>query len=396
MMLPDSMPADSAELWDAIVVGAGPAGGMTALRLAERGYRVLLVEAKRFPRDKVCGGCLNRRAWSLLSSSSLGPEISRAGAIELDRLHLVCGRRSVEWSMPTMRAISRRVLDEVIVAAAIARGATFAAETHARIGEAKPAADFIAVELKHRGGTSTTARAKVVLACDGLTHSSLGEIEQAASRIAPDSRIGLGATLEHAGSNYPAGRLTMVVGGCGYVGVTRVERGRLNIAAALSPESLRTAARPGEIIERMLGDAGLDAPSGCGEAAWLGTPPLTRESGRWSSRRLFLVGDATGYVEPFTGEGMSWALAGAVEVSGFAERAIAGWSDELATQWHAAWRSRVRRHQATCRGLAWLLRRPRLAEITLAGARYAPWLAGWVIHRVAGPQVSQIPLGSEA
>ncbi|MFY7877691.1 MAG: FAD-dependent oxidoreductase, partial [Pirellula sp.] len=48
--------------WDLIVVGAGIAGSSTAILAAREGLRVLLIEAKRFPREKVCGGCLNPRA----------------------------------------------------------------------------------------------------------------------------------------------------------------------------------------------------------------------------------------------------------------------------------------------------------------------------------------------
>ena len=383
------------ELWDAIVIGAGPAGGMTALRLAEQGQRVLLVDAKNFPRDKVCGGCLNRRAWSVLTNAGVVPALENAGAIQLNRLHLVCGRRSVNWSMPEMHAVSRLTMDAVLVSAAVERGASFAAETHARIAPAEATAEFITVQLKHRSGTETLARARVVIVADGLSHSSLGALEQTVSRVVPGSRVGLGATFAYDGPGYPAGRLSMVVGRAGYVGVTRVELGRLNLAAAVSVDSLRSAVGPGELVVQLLSEAGLEVPRGCQQANWVGTPPLTRESARWSARRVFLVGDSTGYVEPFTGEGMSWALAGAVQVSSFAQRAIAAWSDDLAHEWHQTWRRHVRRHQSTCRGLAWLLRRPRLAEITLGGARYAPWVTNWVIDRVAGSQVSTDTIGSE-
>jgi 2-polyprenyl-6-methoxyphenol hydroxylase-like FAD-dependent oxidoreductase len=138
------------------------------------------------------------------------------------------------------------------------------------------------------------------------------------------------------------------------------------------------------VIASLLGEAGLEVPASLLDAQWYGTPQLTRESRRWSARRVFLVGDATGYVEPFTGEGMSWALAGGHEVCQYAELAISQWSDSLAMQWHQRWRRHVRRHQATCRGLAWLLRRPRMAAATLQAATCAPWLPHWIMQRVAG------------
>ncbi|MGH8049004.1 MAG: FAD-dependent oxidoreductase, partial [Chthoniobacterales bacterium] len=46
-------------VYDAIIVGAGPAGSVCAATLAQAGRRVLLLDKARFPRDKVCGDCLN-------------------------------------------------------------------------------------------------------------------------------------------------------------------------------------------------------------------------------------------------------------------------------------------------------------------------------------------------
>ena len=50
--------AASRRVWDAVVVGAGPAGAMAARELAGRGAAVLLVDKARFPRYKTCGGGL--------------------------------------------------------------------------------------------------------------------------------------------------------------------------------------------------------------------------------------------------------------------------------------------------------------------------------------------------
>ncbi len=374
--------------WDAVVVGAGPAGIMSAIQLAARSRDVLLVEAKRFPRDKVCGGCLNRRAWQALLDADLAQRLTDAGAVDLHELSLVCGQRRALWSMPTMHAISRSTMDEVLIKAAAERGVTVLTETQARIEACSDTAALRSIRLKHRPAEGAlvddVVQAKVVIAADGLTHSSLGDEEQVASTIAPDSRVGLGATWTSRDEWYKPGRLTMIVGHAGYVGITCVEQGRINAAAALSRDSLRAGLSPGLVVSGLLRECGMRVPDGCEEASWTGTPALTRQSAQWSGHRLFLVGDAAGYVEPFTGEGMSWALAGAVQASQLADRGIEQWHPDLATQWQSAWRRFVRQRQTTCRGLAWLLRRPRLAELTLGAVRYTPWIANQIMHRVAG------------
>ena len=75
-------------LWDAIVVGAGPAGAMAARELARTGISVLLVDRARFPRYKVCGGCLNPRALRLLRKAGLGGLMARLGAVPLTKLRV--------------------------------------------------------------------------------------------------------------------------------------------------------------------------------------------------------------------------------------------------------------------------------------------------------------------
>ena len=58
--------------WDALVIGAGPAGALAARQAALSGKRVLLVDSKSFPRPKVCGACLNGQALVVLQSVGLG------------------------------------------------------------------------------------------------------------------------------------------------------------------------------------------------------------------------------------------------------------------------------------------------------------------------------------
>ena len=70
--------SDSTDFWDAVVVGAGIAGGATAAMLAQRGWRVLLVERSVWPREKVCGGCLSASAINALHEIGVDSAIGRA------------------------------------------------------------------------------------------------------------------------------------------------------------------------------------------------------------------------------------------------------------------------------------------------------------------------------
>ena len=100
----------------------------------------------------------------------------------------------------------------------------------------------------------------------------------------------------------------MAVGKGGYVGLVRVEDGGLNAAAAFERRFLRVCGGPAGAASRILSGSGFPAVSAFGEAEWRGTVALTRTTRPVAADRVFLIGDATGYVEPFTGEGMAWAL----------------------------------------------------------------------------------------
>ena len=62
---------------------------------------------------------------------------------------------------------------------------------------------------------------------------------------------------------------------------------------------------------------------------WKGTPELTRRPVRLGAERLFAVGDAGGYVEPFTGEGVLWALSGARALAPLVARVAERWDPGL-------------------------------------------------------------------
>ncbi|MBV9126354.1 MAG: NAD-binding protein, partial [Planctomycetes bacterium] len=101
---------------------------------------------------------------------------------------------------------------------------------------------------------------------------------------------------------------------------------------------------------------------------------------RPAAERAFLLGDAAGYVEPFTGEGLAWALAAGAAVAPIACRACRDWQPELAVQWSYRYRRLVARHQWVCRRVAGVLRRPALTRALVAVLARAPALASPLIR----------------
>src|SRR5204862_4938424 len=94
--------------FDAVVIGAGPAGSATAILLARAGWSVALVERQRFPRRKVCGECIAASNLPLLHALGVGAEVERIAGAELRRVALLRGGDSIVAPLPAAEAPGRR------------------------------------------------------------------------------------------------------------------------------------------------------------------------------------------------------------------------------------------------------------------------------------------------
>jgi flavin-dependent dehydrogenase len=177
----------------------------------------------------------------------------------------------------------------------------------------------------------------------------------------------------------------MAVARSGYVGLTRLEQGVLNVAASFDRSFLAHHGSPRAAADAVLAEAGFPAIPELEKTRWKGTPGLTRRVRPVATDRVFLIGDACGYVEPFTGEGMAWAFLSAQAVIPLALRGIEQWEPALAREWEAAYRHRIVRRQRLCHGMASLLRHPRLMRGVFEFALRVPAAARWLIGRVNRP-----------
>jgi flavin-dependent dehydrogenase len=234
---------------------------------------------------------------------------------------------------------------------------------------------------KKTEGESFSIRARVVVAADGL-NGQLTAQEGSRPDVKRGSRIGAGTVADSAPTFYCPGTIFMAVGRCGYVGLVRLEDGRLDVAAAFDPTFVRDSNGPGSAATTTLQEAGFPAIPDLQDRPWRGTPALTRTPRRVAGERWFAVGDAAGYVEPFTGEGMGWAVASAVAVAPLAARP---WHPGLAREWEATHARLIRSRQATCRIAARVLRSPRLSRWAVRLLSVAPVLSRPVVAALNRP-----------
>jgi 2-polyprenyl-6-methoxyphenol hydroxylase-like FAD-dependent oxidoreductase len=223
------------------------------------------------------------------------------------------------------------------------------------------------------------SQARIIIVASGLTGRDA--VPQ------PGSRIGAGVVLpaEVAPPFFEPGTIYMATARGGYVGLVRVEDDRLDVAAAFDPAYVKSVGGLGPAAEAVLGEVGWPVPHGLAEQPWKGTPALTRRPVRLAARGLFVVGDAAGYVEPFTGEGMAWAVMSAAALAPIAARAIHSWNDDLVREWQATHRRVVGRRQRVCRVVSRVLRSSVLTGIAVRALRLFPILSRPVVAALNRP-----------
>ncbi|QDT38822.1 Putative oxidoreductase [Stratiformator vulcanicus] len=357
------------------MIGAGPAGATAALQIARRGRRVLLVERKAFPRPKVCGTCLSGTAVKCLESMGLRHILDEAGtARRLTSYELRHGTSQLELATSGGWSIARSELDALLVREAVNAGVEFRDGTSATLGPV--AGDVREVTLKSPSGSERITASTVVLATGLVTRPPSDEF---ALRVRPKSRLGAGAILAPEASSdacdLVGGRLLMLSGPEGYCGLVRTGDGAIHAAAAVDATSVKRdgmAAAIATLADR----TGRIDPQCLLSADWTGTPALTRTLRPVAAERVFIVGDAAGYIEPFTGEGIGWGLLSGQAVAPLVDDACERWSSQLASRWHRDYRRAVVSKQRLCHPIATGLR--------------SPWLTGCSVRLLSSfPQVAK-------
>jgi flavin-dependent dehydrogenase len=368
-------------LWDVLIVGAGPAGSATAIAARREGLRVLIVDRSQFPRWKVCGCCINARALRALQALGVGDLPAKHGAVPTVAMHLASGRATARLDIAGGVALSRERFDAALIEAAIDRGASFLSGVDASAGVVEAG---LRTATLREGEQSHSVAARMIVLATGLA-DRLTDAATSAAIVARHARIGAATVLSahEAGDAWQRGRIYMAVGRGGYVGAVRLEDDRLEIAASFDPAASRPAGGPGPLATKLFSSAGWRVEANLATALWRGTPYLTRRRTRLGAERVLMVGDAAGYVEPFTGEGMAWALQGGAMLGPHLRDAATDWSPNVVVAWERAYRQALSRRHTTCRWVTRLLRRPMLTAGAIRALALWPSAGRSVVRSIA-------------
>lgn len=298
---------------DVVISGAGPAGSFAALRLAQAGARVLLVDRARFPREKLCGDTLNPGAMSLLRTHGLADDISRMG-LPIDGMVVTSGtgvRIEGRYGNDLVGcAIRRRDLDMRLLDAALSAGANIEDGTTV-VGPLIDSAHrprVVGLRVRGRNGDVLSVPARVTLAADGRRSPVAFALGLARHPRWP-RRWAIGAYYDG-------------VAGCGRVGEMHVRPGAY-IGLAPSPGGLANVclvtgrregfSSPAAMLDRAIARDPLlrdrfTTAARVTDVVTLG--PLAVDVAGAGIDGMLLAGDAAGFVDPMTGDGMHLALRG--------------------------------------------------------------------------------------
>lgn len=410
-------------IFDAVVVGGGPAGSASAAVLARAGWRVTVLEGRQPGREKTCGHCL---------ATSAAPSVRRLGletiidAVTEDELHEVRIEPPAGWwrrrsalvaELPRghhaiARLVDRRRMDEALLDLARRSGATVerpgrvvGLERHAAEGSAAPRHPWVVVVRGAAGRPERRLGCRLLVGADGLG-SAVARFLGWGPRT-PGRAFGFsGRAPREAIPDLPRRQIRLCVLRGGYVGAVRMPSGReasgddqaaeagegaIHIAALVRRSSAARA--PADFLRKAAANhSSLDGLARFAEAtSWTAAGPMPWRPKQVSAAGAVLVGDAAGFVEPFTGEGMSWALTSAAlldeALAGRGPDQAGGFDERMARCYHQLWRESLLGAHQRCAWVARLIARPALLGAVLGVAPSLVSSAAHALmeHRNAGP-----------
>lgn len=298
---------------DVLVIGAGPAGSVAAMVLARAGARVLIVDRARFPRDKLCGDTINPGAMSLLERLGVA-DCVRQRALPITGM-TVSGPRSATVSADYPRhlqgaAIARRELDLALLEAAIGAGAEFVSSVGVRAALTLGRGRVVGVRVT--GASQPELRARLVIAADGR-HSTLAFPLKLAGYARAPRRWAFGAYYTDVDGLTSRGEMHIRAGG--YVGVAPLPGHLVNVCVVRERRGGGAAVqwKPEDVMASTLRDdpALRDRFGGARRlSSVVSLGPLAVDARACGAPGLLLAGDAAGFVDPMTGDGLRFALRG--------------------------------------------------------------------------------------
>jgi geranylgeranyl reductase family protein len=277
--------------FDVAIVGGGPAGSSCAAFCAMAGLQTLVLDREKFPREKVCGDCLNPSCWPVLGRLKLADRVRDLPHSKLCSVAFIAiDGREVAVDLPSNGdceiSVKRSLFDDLLLRRASELGADVREQTTVTALSRN-------AHWKIETASGQTFCARTLIGADGR-NSTVAHLRNLLPRPARE-RVALQAHIR-----LPRGfgnRIVLQFLREGYSGQAPVNETQLNLCLVGTPPTISKLRR---WAERQF-DLAADQP-------WRTITPLTRSPVPSAHENLFFIGDAARVVEPFTGEGIYYAL----------------------------------------------------------------------------------------
>jgi len=381
-------------VFDALIVGAGPAGSSAAILLAQAGWSVALIEKQRFPRRKVCGECIAASNLPLLEALGIGPAFEASAGPDLRKVALMRGDRMIVADLPPAthqkyrwgRALGRETLDTLLLGQARSAGVHVLQPWSVQAIEGV-VGDWRCKARAADSETTLTLRAPVAIAAHGSWEAL--PADRPRRRLARNAADLFAFKANFRDASLELGLLPVLSFDGGYGGMVVADGGMTTVACCLRRDRLVTCRRAspglgaGNAVEAMLkrecGGMRVALQAGSREGPWLSVGPLDPGIRLRADDDLFRIGNAAGEAHPIIGEGMSMALQSAwllcaQLIGGERREEMSGeaWQRQVGRRYAAQWRRQFAPRLRLAAVFAHVAMRPATAALLVGLARTWP------------------------
>ena len=359
------------EIFDVAIVGGGPAGSSCAAFCARGGLRTLVLDRERFPREKVCGDCLNPSCWPVLQRLSLAQRVRDLPHYKLDSVEFIAiGGRNVIVDLPTgddcELSVKRSLFDALLLKHARELGAHVREET-----TVTALAHDENWKIETAGGENFSAR--ILIGADGRNST----VARLCNLLPPPARERVALQAHIALPQNFGGRVVLQFLPEGYSGQAPVNETELNLCLVGTPPTISRLRKWAE------GHFEITA-----NQSWRTITPLTRSPVPCAHENVLFIGDAARVVEPFTGEGIYYAMRSG-ELAAIAISKIMRGEDQQAT---------LREFAGACaemyRGRLWINQLARIAVLwphagsfLVRAAQIQPAIMSLLTRKIVSPKL---------
>jgi flavin-dependent dehydrogenase len=312
-------PKDSSMIFDALVIGAGPAGATSALLLAQAGWSVAIVEKKLFPRRKVCGEFISATSLPLLQKLGIldfyvaeaGPEARQVGLFAGDTILAsampLANHTLGQWG----RALGREHLDTILLNRAVEAGAKLWQPCEVKSWQRKASLFVTTISCEHNIEQITS---RVLIMANGSWER--GPKDSKAILHQPSDLLAFKAHFTQSDLGVDVMPLLAFRGG--YGGLVHSDKGRVTLSCCIRRDRLQKLRQrylgmsAGEAVLRHISSECLGVRqvlrAAQREGRWLSAGPIRPGIRRQYAEGVFYVGNVAGEAHPIVAEGISMAM----------------------------------------------------------------------------------------